>query len=87
MKLIMSWIKDFTIAIVEENYINIGELIDNVPHFETIEEAQTACALIQEALVIMEREKASTFDAMQKLKKTRNFVDTATESYIQEYRG
>ena len=83
----MSWIKDFTIAIVEENHTNIGELIDNIPQFETIEEAQTVCPLIQEALVIMEREKANTFDAMQKLKKTRKFVDTSTESYIQEYRG
>ncbi|WP_041957400.1 hypothetical protein [Sulfurospirillum arsenophilum] len=83
----MSWIKNFTIAIVEENYTNIGELIDTMPHFETLEEAQTACALIQEALVIMEREKANTFEAMQKLKKTRKFIDTSPDSYLQEYRG
>lgn len=83
----MSWIKNFTIAIIEENYENIGELIDSMPHFETLEEAQTACALIQEALIIMEREKANTFEAMQKLKKTRNFIDTSSESPLQEYRG
>ncbi|WP_263832729.1 hypothetical protein [Sulfurospirillum oryzae] len=83
----MSWIKNFTIAIIEENYTNIGELIESVPHFETIEEAQTACALIQEALIIMEREKANTFDAMQKLKKTRHFIETSSESHLQEYRG
>jgi len=83
----MSWIKNFTIAIVEENYENIGELIDNMPHFETLEEAQTACALIQEALIIMEKEKANTFEAMQKLKKTRQFIDTSSESHLQEYRG
>jgi hypothetical protein len=83
----MSWIENFTIAIVEENHTYIGELIDNIPQFETLEEAQTVCALIQEALVIMEKEKASTFVAMQKLKKTRNFVDTSTEKYLQEYRG
>ena len=83
----MSWIKDFTIAIVEENYTNIGELIDTMPQFETLEEAQTACALIQEALVIMEREKANTFEAMQKLKKTRKFVETSTDAHVQEYIG
>lgn len=84
----MPWIKNFTIAIVEENYTNIGELIDSMPHFETLEEAQTACALIQEALIIMEKEKANTFDAMQKLKKTRQFIDdTSSESHLQEYRG
>ena len=84
----MSWIKNFTIAIVEENYTHIGELIDTVPHFETIEEAQTACALIQEALIIVEKEKASTFEAMQKLKKARQFLNTVPdESPAQDYRG
>ena len=83
----MSWIKNFTIAIVEENYEMIGTLIESVPHFETLEEAQTACALIQEALMIMERTKLDTYEAMQKIKKTRNFIDNATDSYLQEYRG
>lgn len=87
MKQIMSWIKSFTIAIVEENYYAIGELIESIPHFETIEEAQTACALIQEALIIMEKEKVNTLDAMQKLKKTRKFIETSTDAHIQEYRG
>lgn len=86
MRQSMSWIESFTIAIVAENYEAIGTLIDNTPHFETIEEAQTACALIQEALVIMEREKANTFKAMQKMKKTRNFIETSSEPQ-QEYRG
>jgi len=83
----MSWIESFTIAIVEENYTHIGELIETIPTFGTIDEAITARALIQEALIIMEREKESTFEAMQKLKKTRQFIDTSTESHLQEYRG
>lgn len=83
----MSWIESFTIAIVEENYTNIGDLIENIPDFKTIEEAQTACALIQEALIIMQREKENIFEAMQKLKKTRHFVDISAESHLQEYRG
>ena len=83
----MSWIESFTIAIVEENYTNIGDLIETIPQFETVDEAITARALIQEALIIMEREKESTFEAMQKLKKTRQFIDTSTESHLQEYRG
>ncbi len=83
----MSWIESFTIAIVEENYTHIGELIETMPTFETVDEAITARALIQEALIIMEREKESTFEAMQKLKKTRHFIDTSTESHLQEYRG
>lgn len=82
----MSWTKSFTIAIVEENYEAIGELIESMPQFETIEEAQTACALIQEALIIMEKEKANTFSAMQKMKKTRLFIETSSEPN-QEYRG
>jgi len=83
----MSWIESFTIAIVEENYTNIGDLIASIPMFDTVAEMQTASALIQEALIIMEREKASTFDAMQKLKKTRYFIETSPESHLQEYRG
>ncbi|WP_228448166.1 hypothetical protein [Sulfurospirillum diekertiae] len=87
MRRIMSWIESFTIAIIEENYTHIGDLIESVPQFETVDEAITACALIQEALIMIQREKESTFEAMQKLKKTRQFIDTSTESYIQEYRG
>ena len=83
----MSWIESFTIAIVEENYTNIGNLIESIPMFDTVAEMQTASALIQEALIIMEREKANTFDAMQKLKKTRHFIETSPESHLQEYRG
>lgn len=83
----MSWIEAFTIAIVEENYTRIDALIETMPHFETLEEATSAAALIQEALALVEKEKSNTFDAMQKLKKTRHFLESSDDAYFQEYRG
>lgn len=83
----MSWIKSFTVAIVEENCENIGKLIETMPTFDSIEEAQSARALIQEALIIMEREKTKTYDTMQKIKKTRTFIINSSQSHEREYRG
>lgn len=83
----MSWIEAFTIAIVEENYANMDALIESMPRFETVDEAISASALIQEALALVEKEKSNTFDAMQKLKKTRQFLESSDDAYIQEYRG
>jgi len=85
----MSWIEDFTIAIVEENPIKIGKLINEMPHFEDLKEARTAQALIQEALTYMKNEQHSVHDSMQKLKKTKSFITSINtlSSHRHEYRG
>lgn len=84
----MSWINDFTVAIVEENPMKIGELIEEMPQFTDISEARSAQALIQEALVLLRVEREKVFSAMQKLKKTRAFITTtSSETHQREYRG
>lgn len=74
----MSWIENFTIAIVEKNSIQIGKLIETMPAFETKDEASWARALIQEALRVMEVQKDETLISMQKIKKTQAFLMSST---------
>ncbi|MBP1679894.1 MAG: hypothetical protein H6Q35_233 [Proteobacteria bacterium] len=85
----MSWIENFTIAIVEEHHAKIGKLIYEMPEFKDINEAKCARALIKEALNVMEKEKHKTQDAMEKLKKTRAFITSANivTTHKKEYRG
>jgi len=85
----MLWIEDFTIAIIEKNPIKLGKLINEMPHFDDINEARTAQALIQEALQYMKAEQQSVHEAMEKLKKAKAFITSANiiEFHKHEYRG
>lgn len=85
----MTWNNAFTIALIEEDAQKISQLLDTMPLFETIEDASQAQGLIQEALALMCAEKEKTYEAMQKLKKTRAFVASAAiiETHQKEYRG
>lgn len=85
----MSWIENFTIAIVEENHMQIGKLIQEMPKFEDLNEAKCAQALIREALKLVQDEQKKTQDSMDKLKRTRAFVTSANimTTHKKEYRG
>ena len=85
----MSWIENFTIAIVEENHIQIGKLIQAMPQFDDLNEAKCAQALIREALQLVQDEQKKTQDSMDKLKRTRAFVTSANimATHKKEYRG
>ncbi len=88
-KLKMSWNNDFTVALVSKNDHEIERLLARMPQFTTREEMQCAQALIQEALTYMQDERRGIQEAMQKLKKTRDFIASSEilSSYEKEYRG
>lgn len=70
----MQWINDLKIAVVENDTRCIGELIQQVPNFEDLEEAKEALALIQMAIVIVDEEKTQTIEIMKKIKQTKEFL-------------
>lgn len=70
----MQWTSDLQIAVIENNFSRIGELIKAVPEFVNLEEAQEALALIQEAIKIIDSEKEKTIEIMDKIKKTKAFL-------------
>lgn len=83
----MQWIEDLKLAIIIENPTQIGRLMNTIPSFKTLEDAQSALALMQEAKTFMESEKEKTLQELKKIKKTRSFLaNTSQNSIQQEYR-
>ncbi len=70
----MQWMNDLTIAVIEEDALRIGKLIESVPDFQDIETAQNALALIAHSIEIVERQKSETYAMMQKIKQTKAFL-------------
>lgn len=70
----MQWMNDLTIAVIEEDALRIGKLIESVPDFQDIETAKHALALIARSIEIVERQKKETFEMIQKIKQTKAFL-------------
>ena len=70
------WLNELTVALVEKNTDKIGELLDTLPEFETLEEMQKAQALIKECLILLHTLKDETAATMNKLKKSRDFLNS-----------
>lgn len=85
-RLLMSWLKDFTIAIVEEDSMKIGELVGNMPQFTNLDDILSAHALIEEAISVVDKQRTETFESMQKIKKSRVFIQERNKSEL-EYIG
>ncbi|WP_457598369.1 hypothetical protein [Hydrogenimonas sp.] len=72
----MSWHKSFTAALVEEDERALLLLLDEMPAFETVEEAEGALELVAEALRRFESKKSALQTQMQKVKTEKKFVDS-----------
>jgi len=85
----MSWNSDFTVALISKNDREIERLIMHMPQFASRDEMVCAQALIQEALNYLQTERRGLREAMQKLRKTRDFIASSEilSSYEKEYRG
>ena len=68
------WMNNLTIAIIEEDCMQIGKLMDCVPKVEDISTAKKSLILIAQALIILEKAKNDTFQTMQKIKQTKAFL-------------
>ncbi len=74
-RLVMQWLNNLKIAIVEENITQIKSLTKELPSFDSKIEAQEALALIGEAIKILDNKKEQTLEAMNKIKKTKKYFE------------
>lgn len=72
----MKWLDDFQLAVIEGDVKLLSKLIKDVPSFESLEDMQTASALIEEAKKIIESKKGDLLDKMDKIKKTKTYLNT-----------
>ena len=74
MRQTMQWPNNLKIAVIENDIVTIGKLIQNVPAFEDIDEAREALALIQESMKLVDEEKTKMIETMKKMKQTKAFL-------------
>ncbi len=70
----MQWTNNLKIAVIENDIVTIGKLIQEVPAFEDIDDAREALALIQESMKLVDEEKTKMIDTMKKMKQTKAFL-------------
>ena len=70
----MQWTNNLKIAVIENDIVTIGKLIQEVPAFEDIDEAREALALIQESMKLVDEEKTKMIETMKKMKQTKAFL-------------
>ncbi len=68
------WLKNFKIAIVQKDLTKINQLLDEMPHFEDLEEMKEASYLTQEALQLVTSLKNSDAEEMKQLQKNIKFL-------------
>ncbi len=70
----MQWTNNLKIAVIENDIVTIGKLIQDIPAFEDIDEAREALALIQESMKLVDEEKTKMIETMKKMKQTKAFL-------------
>ncbi len=70
-----SWISNLKLSIINKNFTQIEKLSKNIPHFKTLDESRKALALIKEANTLIKNEQQQILSQMEKLKKTKKFLD------------
>lgn len=73
------WLTNFKKAIILKEFETLSNLIDEMPHFESLLEMEEAAYLLNHAKSLLETEKATTFTSLQQIKNTIEFLK-ATES-------
>jgi hypothetical protein len=79
------WLNEFKAALVLEQIDTISSLIDEIPHFETLEEIEQAAYLLQQASELAESNKRQTTQTLQHLKSTIDYLkssQTPTDSSL-----
>lgn len=73
------WLTNFKKAIILKEFETLANLIDEMPHFESLLEMEEAAYLLNHAKSLLETEKSTTFTSLQQIKNTIEFLK-ATES-------
>ncbi len=69
------WLNDLKIAIIEKNTQRIDELVECMPMFDSLDDMKASAALLKEANLLMFTLKDETAESLQKIKKTKDFLN------------
>lgn len=70
----MQWTNNLKVAVIENDIVTIGKLIQEVPAFEDIDDAREALSLIQASMKLVDEEKTKMIETMKKMKQTKAFL-------------
>jgi len=76
----MAWLNSLKVAIIEKDTQKIGELLDDMPQFDGLDELKQARSLVKEAIYLLHELKDETFVTMQQLKKNIDFLNSTRSS-------
>ncbi len=73
-RLLLPWLDAIKIALIQEQYEELAHLCEEIPHFDTKEQAIEAQALITQAISSMREEQKSMKETMAKIRKNIAFL-------------
>jgi len=73
----MSWINNFTIALVQKDILKVTKLLNSIDELESIEDKQKGSALIEQAIVMFETERNITRQKMTQMIKSKKFLKSS----------
>jgi len=71
------WINKFKIAIAQKDTDAIDKLLNDIPEFSTLEEAQTASHLMREAVTLLYTLQDEVSASMKQIKKNIKFLGSS----------
>lgn len=71
----MNWVDSFKIALIKEDDKAIGELLENMPDFDEVEDMKVASNLIEEAISIFTKKRQETLHQMNYIRKSKKFLE------------
>ncbi len=72
------WLENFKIAIIEQNFPKLEELLESMPEIKSINDLKTTVALINEAKKLLANEQKILKENMAKINKSKKFFDNLT---------
>lgn len=73
------WLEDFKIAIIEKDFARIEALLAQMPEIKSINDLKTSVALINEAKKLLAQEQTQLREKMQKIQKSKQFLNHYVE--------
>jgi hypothetical protein len=73
----MEWLHRFKIAVIENDIEAMNELLDNMPKFETVDEAVEAQHLIGEAISHLKTKRQEVAKEMAEIVKAKKFLTSS----------
>jgi hypothetical protein len=70
-----NWVDSFKIALIKEDDKTIGELLEEIPEFDDVEDMKVASNLIEEAIATFTKKRQETLNQMDYIKKSKKFLE------------